>query len=262
MSQQPISTLRAYEIYIPSGSELVERIFKVILLVTVSAFLGLGAFFSTVAPEKIDIAERISRIRTQFVIEEKKEVKKPEPEKAKKVKKEDKPVDLSDKPQLKAKEDDIRKPLVEKRVRRVYGLKRVYSTGLGAGGSLSDAVVGKLGNTINKEVDDLKATKQDILGEVVSVTTVETNPKYIRKPRPQYTKEMQENALEGTIKVKVLVDIDGKVKEAVVLNDLGYGSAELARSACFEALFEPAMRGGEPVAVWITIPIRFELLGS
>ena len=60
----------------------------------------------------------------------------------------------------------------------------------------------------------------------------------------------------------VLIDVDGKVKDAIVLNDLGFGSAELARKACFDALFEPARRGAEAVAVWITIPIRFELLGT
>ncbi|MBD3391913.1 MAG: TonB family protein [Chitinivibrionales bacterium] len=258
--QDKAPSLKAYELYVPTHAGLVEGLFKAVLVVTVSAFLGMGAYFTTVEPEEIDIKERMSRIRARFVIEEKKPpVVKKEP---KKVKKKDKPVDLSDKPQLKQKEDDIRKRSPKRQTRRIYGLKKVYSTGIGAGGKLSDAVIGKLGNTINKEIDDVEATRKDIVGELVSVTTVETNPRYLRKPRPEYTAEMRENQVEGVIKVKVLIDVDGKVKKAVVQQDLGYGSAEVARAACFDALFEPATRDGRPVAVWITIPIRFELLGT
>jgi TonB family protein len=71
---------------------------------------------------------------------------------------------------------------------------------------------------------------------------------------------MRDAGVEGTVRVKALIDTDGLVKRAVALNDLGHGAARLAAEACLEARFEPAMRGGEPAAVWIIIPIRFELL--
>jgi protein TonB len=254
--------LSTYELYVPTNAPFVDWIFRIVLVAAILGFIGTGTYFTTVEPEQIDIAEKISRIRTQFIIQEKKPVvEKPKPKPKKKIEQK-KPIDLSNKPKLKAKVDDIKKPTKKPKVRRIYGLKRVYSKGIGAGGRLSDAVIGKMGNTINKDVDDLKATKKDIVGEVVSVTTVETLPKYIRKPRPEYSQEMRENQVEGVIKVKVLIDIDGKAKQAIVLNDLGFGSAEIARKACFEAVFAPATRGGRPMSVWITIPIRFELLGT
>jgi hypothetical protein len=55
------------------------------------------------------------------------------------------------------------------------------------------------------------------------------------------------------------VDIDGKVKKAIVLNDLGYGSKERVYDACLKLLFDPALRDNEPVAVWIAISFTFVL---
>lgn len=261
---QETKFLIAYEVYVPTSTPFVERLFKVIFIVVLALFISLGLYFNTVEPVQQEISERIAKITTQFLIKEKKKVvevkKKPEKKKIKKKKK--KPVDLTKKPELKQKDDDIKKNKPKKKkVRRVYGLKKVYSKGLGAGGSLADAVIGKLGNTINKDVDTVTATKEDVKGEVVSTTTVTTAPRFKKRVKPEYTPEMLKNSIEGVIKVKILVDIDGKVKKAIALNGLGYDSKKVAVDACFAMEFQPAMRGKEAVAVWIIIPIRFVLLG-
>ena len=262
---QQASYLKAYEVYVPTGTPFVERLFKVILLLILAGFIALGLYLRTIKPSPQKIADRITKMKTQFLIQEKKKVKKVEkkkPEKKKvKKKKKEKPIDLTKKPELNKKVDDIKKTTPKKKkVRRVYGLKKVYSKGLGAGGSMTDAVIGKLGNTINKEVDTFTAVKEEIKGEVVSATTVTVAPRFKKRVKPEYSKEMLDNKVEGVIKVKVLVDVDGKVKKATALNDLGFGSRKIAVEACFAMLFEPAMRGDEPVAVWIIIPIRFKLL--
>ena len=72
---------------------------------------------------------------------------------------------------------------------------------------------------------------------------------------------MLENSVEGIVKVKILIDIDGKVKKATVINDLGFGSAQMALDACYQSAFEPARRDTLPVAVWDIISIEFRLLG-
>jgi protein TonB len=204
------------------------------------------------------VVEHLRRVSAEFIVPPPKK----EPQKKRVEKKAPKPVDLTEKPQLAAKEDDIQKKRPNKpTVRRVYGVRRVHATGLGSGGTLREAVIGKQGNTLNKDVDTITATQSDIKGEVVSVTTITRNPKYLSKPRPQYTQQMRENNIEGVIKVKVLVDTDGRVKKAVALNDLGFGSKDAAITACLNATFEPAQREGEAVAVWIIIPVRFVLLG-
>jgi hypothetical protein len=256
--------LKAYEIYISSSSVSGRWSYMAVLVMCLGLFLGAGAYFTTVRPDVFDIAEKITRLRTQFVMPQEKKtvkVKKPITPPVKSEVKE-KPIDLTQNPVLKQKDDDIQKndskPVA---ARRVYGLRKVYSRGIGAGGNLSDAVIGKIGNTINKDVDDVAATREDIKGKVVSATTVTTAPSYLKRVKPEYTPEMIANKIEGVIKLKVLVDIDGRVKKALALNDLGFGSAQRAVDACYKMEFEPAKRGEEPVAVEIIISIRFVLLG-
>jgi TonB family protein len=126
---------------------------------------------------------------------------------------------------------------------------------------MSDAVIGKLGNTINKDFDTLVATDEEIKGQIVSTTTVTAAPRFRKRVMPNYTPEMIDNRIEGVVKVKALVDIDGKVKKAEALNDLGFEAARQALDASLAMEFDPAMRGKEPVAVWIIIPIRFVMIG-
>ncbi len=270
MSEKAVNArLKAYESFAEASAAPVERLFAPILVLTVSASMALGFFFTTIeTPNPVTQRKRVRMVQTTFIMPTEKKPPPPAPprkpeEKRTDTRKPEKPVDLTDKPKMAQRADTkAEKPEAsKKKVRRVYGLKKVYSRGIGAGGSMEDAVIGKLGNTIDKEFDTLSATKEEIQGTVVSTTTVEAPPQFIRQPRPAYSQEMLEHQVEGTVRVKVLVDIDGTVKRAVALNDLGFDSATRASQACLSARFTPAMRSGEPVAVWIIVPIRFEILG-
>jgi outer membrane biosynthesis protein TonB len=170
-------------------------------------------------------------------------------------------IDLSRQPVIKQEDDRIEEKVPNKPVvRKIYGLRKVYSTGIGSSGSLSDAVIGKLGNSINTPVDTVNATESEIKGQVVSTTTVTSSPQFVKIVKPEYSKEMLENRTEGIVKVKALIDIDGKVKKATLLNDLGFNTGNAALKATLEMLFTPAKKGDEPVAVWIIIPVRFVML--
>jgi len=108
---------------------------------------------------------------------------------------------LTKAPVLAQKADDIVKdappPKDQQVVRRVYGLRRIYSTGIGAGGDMADAVIGKRGNTINTDMDTLTATPADLKGRLVSITTVTTAPRLKSDVKPVYTKEMLDAKVEG-----------------------------------------------------------------
>jgi len=82
-------------------------------------------------------------------------------------------------------------------VRRVYGLRRVYSTGLGAGGEMADAVIGKRGNTINTDVDTVTATPADLKGRLVSITTVTTAPRLKSDVKPVVYQGNARREVEG-----------------------------------------------------------------
>lgn len=253
------------------GREEKERgdFFLPLMLLSLLVFGAGGYYLRVNNPPPQTIIEQISEAQqTRFIIDEpkpqpKEEKPKPPPEEKKEVVRED-PVDLTEKPLLNQQKDEIveesEPPPETKPVRRVYGLKKVYSMGIGASGSAADAIIGKRGNTLDTGIDTVTATDADFKGTPVSITTVTAQPRVKRQVKPEYTKEMLQNRVEGVVRVKVMVDIDGRVKRAIVLDDLGYGSKEKVAEACFRMLFEPAMRGEEPVSTWILIKFRFEML--
>ncbi|MFP4415892.1 MAG: energy transducer TonB [Chitinispirillaceae bacterium] len=264
-SEQSNSPVPLYE----PENQREDSIFAPLLLLSLLAFLGLGIYMRNRPAPAPQVHEKSREgIETSFIVPEEKP-KPPPPPPPKAEKPEEKPVDLMDKPVPDQKEEvrvdkaqqEKKAPDKKKKARPVYGIRKVYSRGLGASGSAGDAVIGKLGNTLNKSIDSDTATPEDLQGQVVSVTTVSRYPVMKRKPRLEYTAEMLENKVEGVIRVKCLVDTDGAVKKAIPQNDLGYGSKEVARKACLDAHFDPALRDGKPVAVWIAVPIKFEILG-
>jgi len=244
---------------------VMDYLFVLILPGTVAAFLGLGIAMRgveslVVLPQKA----APQAIRTTFELQRTAEKPKPMPPKPivkKNESQKTEPVDLTTKPKLAQKTDDPQEPQPDKKpVRRVYGLRKVYSKGIGAGGAMDDAVVGKLGNTINKDFDTTTASEEEIKGRIVSTTTVTKAPRFKKRAKPAYTEAMLEHKVEGVVRVKVLVDVDGKVKKALALNDIGFTAAKQAIQASLQMEFFPAQRGDEPVAVWIVVPIRFVML--
>ena len=223
-----------------------ERLFRIIVICSFAAFGFFGFYLRKHLPPEQTIEEQMSKTRqVSFIIEEKKE-----------------PVDLTHNPVLAQKVEEVKTeppaPSPEP-VRKVYGLRKVYSTGLGDEGAASDAVIGKLGNTLNAPIDTFTPQKEELKGTVAPVTTVQKFPKLKVSVQPLYSKEMIAHDIEGIIRANILVDVDGKVKKVIVLNDLGYGSKEEVYDACLKLVFDPAYRNNVPVAVWIPFSFTFEL---
>jgi protein TonB len=78
---------------------------------------------------------------------------------------------------------------------------------------------------------------------------------------PVYPAIVREAGIDGTVHVRVLVGVNGKVKDARAVD----GPAVLcdaALSSARTALFRPALQGVHPVEVWVVIPVTFELRGG
>jgi protein TonB len=77
---------------------------------------------------------------------------------------------------------------------------------------------------------------------------------------PRYPESARRNGIEGVSLLKFEVLATGRVGAVIVQRSAGH--PDLDRSA-IEAVktwrFDPAHRGGQPVAVWVTLPVRFEL---
>jgi len=86
----------------------------------------------------------------------------------------------------------------------------------------------------------------------------EVEPAVIRQVWPEYPELARKAGVEGRVIVKVLVDREGKVQKAVVIE----GPAVLhqaARTAALHWVFKPAIQQDRAVAVWVAIPFHFKL---
>ncbi|MBL8029462.1 MAG: energy transducer TonB [Fibrobacteres bacterium] len=238
------------------GSTYKNRAFQNIFAVSCIIFISAGIALYNTKFSPVARAAAARKISITVALENEQKKKVPAPPKP--VVKQ-KPVDLTKDPKLNA----TKTVVVEKKeqLREVYGLKKVYAVGLGAGGSGdgSDAIVSKLGNTLEKDPDTIKATEQELKGPVTSVATVTTKPVIEKAVKPEYTDEMKQNRVQGVVSARILIDIDGAVKRVEILNDLGFGTKEAVEKACQELRFKPAMEGDKPVATWIVFKFRFVL---
>jgi len=101
----------------------------------------------------------------------------------------------------------------------------------------------------------VSASPDSLRGDVVSVDTL---PAVARRVRPDYPSVARVMELSGVVVIQALVGKDGAVKDAFVIT-----GHPVFRDGALEAIwqwrFKPAVRRGEPVAVWVAIPVRFTL---
>lgn len=145
--------------------------------------------------------------------------------------------------------------------RRVYGVRRVFARGLGADGGGDGSLVVKRGNTLDGVADTLTATDRDLRAAgsgAASLSTVDQAPDPIHQVRPRYSPALLEHRVSGTVAARLLVQADGSVGTVEIVRDIGFDSAAVAAEALRQFRFRPAVRQGEPVAVYITFNIRFE----
>jgi protein TonB len=77
--------------------------------------------------------------------------------------------------------------------------------------------------------------------------------------RPSYPAQALAAKVEGKVRLELVVDEQGAVKNARVLRGLGYGLDEAALAAAQRTRFRPATRCAQPVAAPFVIAVRFVL---
>lgn len=87
-----------------------------------------------------------------------------------------------------------------------------------------------------------------------------TPPKLLARPQPVYPAIAQRMRKEATVVVQVLVDERGKVEEVRLKGAArGFGFDQSALQAARGARFLPASEGGQPIKMWVDLPIHFKL---
>jgi len=138
--------------------------------------------------------------------------------------------------------------------RAVYGVsKRSLTT--------PDGESVKLGNTLAKEADDRKLRPEDaeslpIPADEFMVTSMPELDSEIRIPYPP---EAREKRIQGAVVMDLLIDAEGRIREARLIQGPGAGLNEAALSAVRSFKFKPARIQAQSVAVRIRYAYRFVL---
>ncbi len=90
---------------------------------------------------------------------------------------------------------------------------------------------------------------------------VEERPVKIQDAPLKYPEIARKAGIEGSVWVKVLVDRSGNVKDAIIAKESGAnaGFEEAALEAAKLCKWKPAMQNKQPVALWVTYEIKFQL---
>jgi len=84
----------------------------------------------------------------------------------------------------------------------------------------------------------------------------------VKMVEPEYPRYERENGIEGSVLVELLVNEEGRVENAAVLSAIGPESfKESSLAAVRQFVFQPPIRDGKSVPVWIKFHIKFRIVG-
>ncbi len=88
------------------------------------------------------------------------------------------------------------------------------------------------------------------------------DPKYAGDFQPAYPALLERRQIEGTVRVKILIGRDGRVRQVQIVSSSDPKFSEATeRQALKSWRFRPATRGGEPVEDWQVLTVRFSING-
>lgn len=90
------------------------------------------------------------------------------------------------------------------------------------------------------------------------VMDFDSPPRVIKQARPQYPQDAFVKKVEGTVLVEALVDSQGRVARARVIQSVPLLDAA-ALQAVYQWVFHPAIKHGRPVATIIHMPVAFRI---
>jgi protein TonB len=102
------------------------------------------------------------------------------------------------------------------------------------------------------------AVAETVVAPSEKLGEAETPSKILRVVKPIYPQLALRARMRGIVLLRVLVSEKGTPEQIEVLKGAGGGLTEAAISAVRRWTFEPALRNGQPVKSWTTVPIPFE----
>ncbi|SPD71738.1 conserved hypothetical protein [uncultured Desulfobacterium sp.] len=113
---------------------------------------------------------------------------------------------------------------------------------------------------ISSDMDEKEENNNSASDSVSARITREAVPSYRVNPSPEYPRIARRRGWQGIVILSVFVNEKGRVSNLWVSNSSGYTVLD---NAAVEAVrkwsFEPGAKGDMKVAMWVKVPIRFEL---
>jgi len=118
---------------------------------------------------------------------------------------------------------------------------------------------GQFSSNIGQDIN-IKAREED--PDVDEFIAVEKDPQFdyaALQKRVKYPEMARRNGIEGTVTVAALVGKDGKIEKTKIIDSDNEILNKAAEAAVMETVCTPAIQNGNPVKVWLRIPIKFSL---
>ncbi|PYT09624.1 MAG: hypothetical protein DMF60_02175, partial [Acidobacteria bacterium] len=94
----------------------------------------------------------------------------------------------------------------------------------------------------------------------IQQAAVDERPVLLNRPHPMFTEEARRNKIQGVVRLKIFIDVSGKVTQVLVTRGLPDGLDLQAIRAAYQMRFKPAMKNGSPVSFWLSnLEVEFNL---
>ncbi len=123
-------------------------------------------------------------------------------------------------------------------------------------------IVGTVDNDLAAKIDSghVVIMAQDDIPEIGDYVPYDIPPKPVVQRPAEYPDIARKVGMEGTVFVKMLLDLDGKVMRVAVVKSSGFPQLDTAAVACaLDWEFSPAIQNNRPVRVWLGTKIQFKL---
>jgi TonB family protein len=123
-----------------------------------------------------------------------------------------------------------------------------------------DALRAQLTQALNQNPQDearIQELRQKLAETSKSVAQVDRKTRLIYHVEPEYPADAREKKIEGKVLLGFTVDHDGLPQSIRVIRSLYPSLDQAAIEAVRQWRFEPAMKNGEPVSMWLNVEVYF-----
>jgi len=99
---------------------------------------------------------------------------------------------------------------------------------------------------------------------ILSATEVDKAPRLLKfpPPRPDYPVDMRRENISGTATVRFIITHDGRVIDVTVVQASHPSFGDAAASAVARWKYSPAIKDGQPIACYLSVPVVFDITGT